>query len=161
MKLFVDMVVPCEYTQDQGRNFESDIFQELCQLLEIRKTRTSPRNPKGNGQIERFNRSLLSMIKSFLRGEQTGWDLNLGCLAGASLYQFCFFLQFFYCISEQFRVWYFFAFILFLSRSVFSSVHSNIINHSYFPIRKITQIMKGTILLFFFRLYFGISLTSF
>jgi hypothetical protein len=23
------------------------------------------------------------MIKSFLRGEQTGWDLNLGCLAGA------------------------------------------------------------------------------
>jgi hypothetical protein len=52
-------------------------------LLEIRKTRTSPRNPRGNGQIERFNRSLLSMIKSFLRGEQTGWDLNLGCLADA------------------------------------------------------------------------------
>ncbi|CAG2193224.1 unnamed protein product [Mytilus edulis] len=59
-----------------------DTFR-LCSLLEIRKTRTSVRNPKGNGQIERFNRSLLAMIKSYLCGEQTDWDLNLGCLAGA------------------------------------------------------------------------------
>jgi transposase InsO family protein len=55
----------------------------LCELLEIRKTRTSPNNPKANGQMERFNRTLLAMIKSYLRGEQTNWDLNLGCLVGA------------------------------------------------------------------------------
>ncbi|CAC5374787.1 unnamed protein product [Mytilus coruscus] len=74
---------PLSFHSDQGRNFESEIFTELCSLLEIRKTRTSVRNPKGNGQIERFNRSLLAMIKSYLCGEQTDWDLNLGCLAGA------------------------------------------------------------------------------
>ena len=68
---------------DQGRNYESKIFSELCRLLEIKKTRTSARNPKCNGVAERFNRTLLRMIKSYLRGEQDNWDMNLGCLAAA------------------------------------------------------------------------------
>ena len=76
---------PLAIHSDQGRNYESDLFKELCELLDIRKTTTSPKNPKGNGQSEKFNRSLLAMIKSYLRGKQTDWDLYLGCLAGAYL----------------------------------------------------------------------------
>ena len=68
---------------DQGRMFEGSIFQEICRLLEIKKSRTSVRNPKCNGQTERFNRTLIRMIKAYLKDEQTDWDLNLGCLAGA------------------------------------------------------------------------------
>ena len=67
----------------EGRNYESIIFKELCRLLEIKKTRSSIRNPKGNGQTERFSRTLLSMIIKYLKGEQKNWDLNLGCLASA------------------------------------------------------------------------------
>ena len=78
----VDLDVPLLYIQIRAESM-SEIFQELCELLEIRKTRTSPNNPKANGQMERFNRTLLAMIKSYLRGEQTNWDLNLGCLVGA------------------------------------------------------------------------------
>ena len=74
---------PLTIHSDQGRCYESAIMAELCKLLEVKKTRTSPRNPKCNGQAERFNRSLLRMIKSYLRGEQENWDLNLGCLAFA------------------------------------------------------------------------------
>ena len=68
---------------DQGRNFESGIFQDLCRMLEIKKTRTSARNPRCNGQTERFNRTLVRMIKAYLKNEQTDWDLHLGCLAAA------------------------------------------------------------------------------
>ena len=52
-------------------------------MLEIRKTRTSVRNPQGNGQVERFNRILLPMIKTYLFREQKDWDLHFGCLAEA------------------------------------------------------------------------------
>ena len=68
---------------DQARSFEGTIFQEMYRLLEIKKSRTSVRNPKCNGQTERFNRTLIRMIKAYLKDEQTDWDLNLGCLAGA------------------------------------------------------------------------------
>ena len=75
----------CPYNihSDQGRNYESAIFTELCQLLEIRKTRTSPGHPRCNGQVECFNRTLVSMIKAYLKGQQREWDKHLGCLAAA------------------------------------------------------------------------------
>jgi transposase InsO family protein len=42
---------------DQGSAFESKLFKDLCQMLNIRETRTSFRIPRGNGQVERFNRN--------------------------------------------------------------------------------------------------------
>ena len=33
--------------------------------------------------VERLNRTLIWMIKCFIKGEQDKWDLHLGCLAGA------------------------------------------------------------------------------
>jgi len=74
---------PLSILSDQGRNYESSVFRELCKILEIKKVRTSPKNPKCNGQAERFNRTLVRMIKAYLCGEQEQWDQNLGCLAGA------------------------------------------------------------------------------
>ena len=74
---------PLSIHSDQGRTYESKVFKELCRMLEIRKTRTRVRNPKGNSQSERFNRTLLRMIKAYLCDEQEEWDLHLGCLASA------------------------------------------------------------------------------
>ena len=74
---------PYDLHTDQGRNFTSGIFEELCKMLNIRKTRTSPYHPIGNGQVERFNKTIIQMIKAYLKGEQKDWDKYLGCLAGA------------------------------------------------------------------------------
>ena len=47
---------------DQGRNFESQLFKEVCSILGVDKQRTTPGNPKSDGMVERFNRTLEGML---------------------------------------------------------------------------------------------------
>lgn len=57
---------------DQGRDFESHTIRELCFLLGIRKVRTSPYHPRGN-PVERYNRTLLSMLGTLKNREKAHW----------------------------------------------------------------------------------------
>lgn len=68
---------PRSIHSDQGRNFESTLFKELCRLLDMSKTRSSPYHPQSNGLVERFNRTLLSMLSLFVNENQTNWDCLL------------------------------------------------------------------------------------
>lgn len=68
---------PRSIHSDQGRNFESSLFKELCGLLDINKTRTSPYHPQSDGLIERFNRTLLSMLSLFVDNNHSNWDALL------------------------------------------------------------------------------------
>lgn len=83
LKVICQFRCPLTILSDQGRCYESNLFHELCHILEIKKTRTSPRNPKCNGLAERFNRTLIQMIKSYLKGEQIEWDKNLHFITAA------------------------------------------------------------------------------
>ena len=74
---------PCIIHSDQGRQFESDLFTALCTLLEVTKTRTTGYHPSGNGQVERYNRTLMSLIRAHLDGGSKNWDANIPLLAGA------------------------------------------------------------------------------
>jgi hypothetical protein len=65
---------------DQGSNFESELFRELCKLLDIRKTRTVAYHPQSDGQVERFNRTMKQMIKAFVNDNMSDWDDQLPLL---------------------------------------------------------------------------------
>ena len=69
--------VPCELHSDQGTNFESKVFAEICKLLYIEKTRTTPLHPQSDGQVERFNRTLVEMLRGKIKEDQKDWDLQL------------------------------------------------------------------------------------
>ena len=44
--------VPRQIHSDQGRQFESQLFQQLCARLQVDKTRTTPFHPQSDGMIE-------------------------------------------------------------------------------------------------------------
>ena len=48
---------------DQGRQFESNLFNELCLFLGIRHLRTTAYHPATNGMLERLPRQLKAAIK--------------------------------------------------------------------------------------------------
>ena len=66
--------VPCQLHSDQGTQFESDLFAEMCRLLNIRKTRTTPYHPQGDGLVERFNRTLVSTLRVHVKDHPQQWD---------------------------------------------------------------------------------------
>ena len=74
---------PLELHNDQGRNLESRMFKEVCDLLKIVKTRTTPYRPSANGQVERMNRTILQIPRCFIQGQQEDWDLHLATVVMA------------------------------------------------------------------------------
>lgn len=63
---------------DQGREYEAEVVQELCVMLGIEKSRTTPYHPQGNGMIERFNETLKNAVAKVSDKFGKDWDLHLG-----------------------------------------------------------------------------------
>jgi hypothetical protein len=75
--MFCRFGIPTELHSDQGRNFSSKLFAEVCQLFGIRKTQTTAFHPQSDGMIERFNRTLEAMLRGYVASNQLDWDDHL------------------------------------------------------------------------------------
>jgi len=62
--------VPITIHLDQGGQFKGHQFQEMCKLLQIEKTRTTPYHQQSDGNVERFNRKLATMLSDFVDEHQ-------------------------------------------------------------------------------------------
>ena len=72
-KFIVHYGFPERLHSDQGRNFESEVIRNLCELAGMEKTRTTPYHPSGNGMCERFNRTLLHMLGTLDDHQKANW----------------------------------------------------------------------------------------
>ena len=68
---------PDRIHSDQGAQFESALFAQLCSLLQVRKSRTTPYHPAGDGLVERMNRTLITTLRLYARGHPESWDLHV------------------------------------------------------------------------------------
>ena len=62
-------VVPTELHSNQGR-----VFTEMCTILGIKKTRTTPLHPQSDGMVERMNRTLEAQLSKIVNEHQCDWD---------------------------------------------------------------------------------------
>lgn len=59
---------------DQGKNFISELFLNVCKILKIKKYQTTPYHPESNGSLERSHASLANYLRNYVDQNLSNWD---------------------------------------------------------------------------------------
>jgi len=71
---------PDRLLSDGGPQFTSHFWGQVCSLLSIEPKVTAPSHPQTNGQTERFNRTMHTILNHYAADHSRSWDQLLGAL---------------------------------------------------------------------------------
>ena len=75
--------VPATLHSGHGSMFKSTVFQEVCKLLGIEKTRTIPGRPQSDGMIECACLSVQAMLSAYVSQSKKDWSTYIPMLVVA------------------------------------------------------------------------------
>ena len=75
--------IPQELLSDRGQNFLSNLIQEICKVLQVKKLNTSGYHPQTDGLVEKINYTLIEMIAKCAAEKPLQWDVKLPYLVFA------------------------------------------------------------------------------
>ena len=73
-EIFCRFSAPEQLHSDQGKQFESALIKEICNILNISKSRTTAYHPQCDGLVERFNRTLQNMVSTTVKDHPFDWE---------------------------------------------------------------------------------------
>ena len=76
-QVFPRFGIPIQILGDQGKEFDNNLLNGLCDVLGIDKIRTTPYKASTNGAVERFHRTLNATLGRVVSESQRDWDEKL------------------------------------------------------------------------------------
>jgi transposase InsO family protein len=83
LKWYCTFGIPYEIQTDQGNEFTNIILARLNTRLAIGHRITTPYYPQANGQVERFNRTLINSVSIYAESHEGSWFKYLNGLSWA------------------------------------------------------------------------------
>ena len=68
---------PAYLVSDQGKAFTGHLISNLCELYGVQKLRTLPYHAQTNGQVERMNQTIITMIGKLEQDKKAHWSEHL------------------------------------------------------------------------------------
>ena len=65
---------PKTLISDNGKQFAAKFFQAVYSLLGLSNIFTSTYHPQTNGEVERYNRTILAILWNYVNAHQDDWD---------------------------------------------------------------------------------------
>ncbi len=75
--IFSRFGLPLRVNSDRGTHFTAEIMQNVWKLLGIQAKLHISHHPISSGQVERANRTVVSMLKKYVATNQKDWDVKL------------------------------------------------------------------------------------